>query len=171
MRAWIDPDKLAEVNLAPGDVHAALRRNNYLAAVGRTKGNLVQVNLLANTDLRSPDEFKDLIVSNRNGAVVKLRDVATVELGSEEPDFIAKYNANEAVYMGVWPLPGTKTGRGDGKSCGNISTASSRVNTCRRNSVAESPTSCHWGPRLSFTAVAQAGAHRGRPSTARRRCP
>ncbi|MBO0698358.1 MAG: efflux RND transporter permease subunit [Zavarzinella sp.] len=107
MRVWIDPDRLAEVNLAPGDIQAALRRNNYLAAVGRTKGNLVQVNLLANTDLRSPDEFKDLIVSNRNGAVVKLRDVATVELGSEEPDFIAKYNANEAVYMGVWPLPGS----------------------------------------------------------------
>jgi multidrug efflux pump len=107
MRVWIDPDRLAEVNLAPGDVHAALQRNNYLAAVGRTKGNLVQVNLLANTDLRSPDEFKDLIVSNRNGAIVRLRDVATVELGSEEPDFIAKYNANEAVYMGVWPLPGS----------------------------------------------------------------
>jgi multidrug efflux pump len=107
MRAWIDPDKLAEVGLAPGDVHAALRRNNYLAAVGRTKGNLVQVNLLANTDLRSPDEFKDLIVANRNGAVVRLRDVATVELGSEEPDFIAKYNDREAVFMGVWPLPGS----------------------------------------------------------------
>jgi multidrug efflux pump len=107
MRVWIDPDRLAEVNLAPGDIHAALRRNNYLAAVGRTKGNLVQVNLLANTDLRSPDEFKDLIVANRNGAAVRLRDVATVELGAEEPDFIAKYNANEAVYMGVWPLPGS----------------------------------------------------------------
>jgi multidrug efflux pump len=107
MRVWIDPDRLAEVNLAPGDIHAALRRNNYLAAVGRTKGNLVQVNLLANTDLRSPDEFKDLIVAKRNGAIVRLSDVATVELGSEEPDFIAKFNANEAVYMGVWPLPGS----------------------------------------------------------------
>ncbi|HEX3151691.1 MAG TPA: efflux RND transporter permease subunit [Gemmataceae bacterium] len=107
MRVWIDPDRLAEVNLAPGDVHAALRRNNYLAAVGRTKGNLVEVNLIANTDLRTTDEFKDLIVSNRNGAVVRLSDVARIELGSEEPDFIAKYNQNEAVYMGVWPLPGS----------------------------------------------------------------
>ena len=53
MRVWIDPDRLAALGLAPGDVHAALRRNNYLAAVGQTKGNLVQVNLLANTDLRS----------------------------------------------------------------------------------------------------------------------
>ena len=53
MRIWIDPDRLAALNLAPGDVHAALQRNNYIAAVGQTKGNQVQVNLLANTDLRS----------------------------------------------------------------------------------------------------------------------
>ena len=63
MRVWIDPDRLAALGLAPGDVHAALRRNNYLAAVGQTKGNLVQVNLLANTDLRSVKEFEDLIVA------------------------------------------------------------------------------------------------------------
>src|SRR5712692_6707936 len=67
MRVWIDPERLAAVNLAPGDVQAALRRNNYLAAVGQTKGDLVQVNLLANTDLRSVDEFKNLIVADRGG--------------------------------------------------------------------------------------------------------
>jgi multidrug efflux pump len=84
-------------------VHAALRRNNYLAAVGQTKGNLVQVNLLANTDLRSVDEFNDLIVADRNGAVVRLSDVARVELGAEEANFVAKYSDKEAVYLGVWP--------------------------------------------------------------------
>src|SRR6186997_785710 len=67
MRIWIDPDRLASFNLSPGDVQGALRRNNYLAAVGRTKGNLVQVNLLANTDLRSAEEFEDLIVADRGG--------------------------------------------------------------------------------------------------------
>src|SRR2546429_3471743 len=74
MRIWIDPDRLAALNLAPGDVHAALQRNNYLAAVGQTKGDLVQVNLLANTDLRTTDEFKNLIVAERNRAVVRLSD-------------------------------------------------------------------------------------------------
>jgi multidrug efflux pump len=107
MRVWIDPDKLAAFNLSPGDVHAALRRNNYLAAVGRTKGNLVQVNLLANTDLRSTKEFEDLIVVDRGGAIVRLSDVARVELGAEEADMVAKMNEREAVYLGVWPLPGT----------------------------------------------------------------
>jgi multidrug efflux pump len=107
MRVWIDPDRLAALNLSPGDVHAALRRNNYLAAVGQTKGNLVQVNLLANTDLRSADEFSRLIVAERGGAMVRLRDVARVELGAEEASMVAKYGAQEAVYLGVWPLVGS----------------------------------------------------------------
>jgi multidrug efflux pump len=107
MRIWIDPDKLAALNLAPGDVWAALQRNNYLAAVGQTKGDLVQINLLANTDLRTPEEFKNLVVSERNGAIVRLSDVARVELGAEEADFITKFNDKEAVYLGVWPVVGS----------------------------------------------------------------
>jgi multidrug efflux pump len=106
MRVWIDPDRLAALGLAPGDVQAALRRNNYLAAVGQTKGNLVQVNLLANTDLRTVKEFEDLIVADRAGAVVRLSDVARVELGAEEANMVAKYSTKEAVYLGVWPLIG-----------------------------------------------------------------
>jgi multidrug efflux pump len=106
MRIWIDPDRLAALNLAPGDVTSALQRNNYLAAVGQTKGNLVQVNLLANTDLRTKEEFEQLIVTDRGGAIVRLADVARVELGAEEADQIAKYNQQEAVYLGVWPLVG-----------------------------------------------------------------
>src|SRR5215510_14485506 len=107
MRIWIDPDKLAALNLAPGDVWAALQRNNYLAAVGQTKGDLAQDNLLANTDLRTPEEFKNLVVSERNGAIVRLSDVARVELGAEEADFITKFNDKEAVYLGVWPVVGS----------------------------------------------------------------
>ena len=106
MRVWIDPGRLAALGLAPGDVQAALARNNYLAAVGQTKNDLVQVNLLANTDLRSASEFQDLIVTERNGAIVRLRDVAKVELGAEEADMVAKYGQKEAVYLGVWPLVG-----------------------------------------------------------------
>jgi multidrug efflux pump len=106
MRVWIDPEKLAALGLAPGDVYSALQRNNYLAAVGRTKNELVQVNLLANTDLRSAAEFRDLIVSERSGAIVRLSDVAKVELGAEEAEMVAKHSNKEAVYLGVWPLIG-----------------------------------------------------------------
>ena len=73
MRVWIDPDRLAQLNLAPGDVHAALQRNNYLAAVGQTKGDQVQINLLANTDLRSVDEFAE---PDRHGAQRRNRAAA-----------------------------------------------------------------------------------------------
>jgi multidrug efflux pump len=107
MRVWIDPDRLSAFNLSAGDVQAALQRNNYLAAVGQTKGNLVQVNLLANTDLRTVEEFQQLIVVERNGAIVRLADVARVELGAEEPDLVAKFSERDAVYLGVWPLPGS----------------------------------------------------------------
>ncbi len=106
MRIWIDPDRLAALNLSPGDVQAALRRNNYLAAVGQTKGDTIQINLLANTDLRTAAEFEELIVAERGGAMVRLRDVARVELGAEEGDLAARYNDREAVYLGVWPLVG-----------------------------------------------------------------
>ncbi|MGE0143388.1 MAG: efflux RND transporter permease subunit [Planctomycetota bacterium] len=106
MRIWIDPDALAAVNLAPGDVYAAIQRNNYLAAVGQTKGEQVQINLLADTDLRSVREFEDLIVIDRGGSVVRMRDVAKVELGAEEAEFMAKFDDRPSVYLGVWPLVG-----------------------------------------------------------------
>jgi len=106
MRVWIDPDRLASFNLSPGDVQGALRRNNYLAAVGRTKGNLVQVNLLANTDLRSTSEFEELIVADRGGAIVRLKDVARIERDAEEANMIAKYDETEGVYLGIWAVPG-----------------------------------------------------------------
>ncbi len=106
MRIWIDPDRLASFNLSPGDIQSALRRNNYLAAVGRTKGNLVQVNLLANTDLRSSGEFEELIVADRGGAIVRLKDVARIERDAEEANMIAKYDETEGVYLGIWAVPG-----------------------------------------------------------------
>lgn len=106
MRIWIDPDRLASFNLSPGDIQGALRRNNYLAAVGRTKGNLVQINLLANTDLRSAGEFEELIVADRGGAIVRLKDVARIERDAEEANMIAKYDETEGVYLGIWAVPG-----------------------------------------------------------------
>ncbi len=88
-------------------MHAALQRNNYLAAVGQTKGNLVQVNLLANTDLRSPSEFEDLIVADRDGAIVRLSRRRARRARRRRGRLVAKYNDQEAVYLGVWPLPGS----------------------------------------------------------------
>ena len=106
MRVWIDPERLAAFRLAPGDVQAALARNNYLAAVGSTKNDHVQVQLLADTDLRSAEEFAALVVTERDGGVIRLRDVARVELGAEEPDLVARHDRAEGVYLGIWTLVG-----------------------------------------------------------------
>ena len=70
---------------------------------GGPKGNFAQINLLANTDLRSAAEFEELIVADRGGAIVRLKDMAKVEREAEEADMIAKYNETEGVYLGIWP--------------------------------------------------------------------
>jgi multidrug efflux pump len=113
MRVWISPQRLSELSLTPGDVYSALQRNNFLAAIGQVKSEEVQIDLLTNTDLRSVDEFNELIVSqtpasaNSPGRIIRLADVARVELGSEEPLAAALYRGEKAVYVSVWPLPGS----------------------------------------------------------------
>jgi multidrug efflux pump len=105
MRIWLKPDRMAALNISPAQVRQALAANNYLAAVGQTKGAMVQVNLTTNTDLRSLKEFQDLVVLQKNGAVVRLRDIAEVALGAEDYDSVVNFTGQTAVFIGVWSLP------------------------------------------------------------------
>jgi multidrug efflux pump len=105
MRIWLKPDRMAALNVSPAQVRAALAANNYLAAVGQTEGSLVRVNLTANTDLRSAKEFEQLVIKEGGGAVVRLRDVATVSLGAEDYDSAVAFDGQTAVFMGIWALP------------------------------------------------------------------
>ncbi len=105
MRIWLDADRLAAFNLGASEVEAALLRNNFLAAVGRTKGSEVQVDLLANTDLKSVEEFERLIVREDGKRIVRISDIGRVELGSEEETSNVRHNGKDAVYLSVWPLP------------------------------------------------------------------
>jgi len=105
MRIWLKPDRMAAFNVSPVQVRQALAANNFLAAVGRTKGSMIQVNLTANTDLRSVEEFKRLAVREQNGAIVRLEDIADVALGAEDYDSEVRFSGQTAVFMGIWPLP------------------------------------------------------------------
>ena len=105
MRIWLKPDRMAALNVSPVQVRQALAANNYLAAVGQTKGSLVQVNLTANTDLRSREEFEQMVVRQSEGATVHLRDVADVVLGAEDYDTVVNFSGQTAVFIGVWSLP------------------------------------------------------------------
>jgi len=109
MRVWLKPDKMAALHISPAQVRAALAANNYLAAVGSTKGSLVQVNLTANTDLHSVDEFKQLVIFQQNDAIVRLQDVADVVLGAEDYDTQVRLTGSTAVFMGIFPLPNANT--------------------------------------------------------------
>ena len=105
MRIWLKPDRMAALNVSPAQVRQALAANNYLAAVGRTKGSMVQVNLTANTDLRSVREFQQLVIRQHKGGVVRLGDVSDVVLGAEDYDVAVNFSGQTAVFIGVWALP------------------------------------------------------------------
>jgi len=105
MRIWLKPDQMAAHGISPSAVHEALARNNYLSALGRTKGSMVSVNLVANTDLRTPEEFRQLVVKEEHGVVVRLSDVADVVLGAENYDEDVRFNGETATFMGVCVLP------------------------------------------------------------------
>ena len=87
LRAWLDPFKLAAYGLTATDVSQALLGNDYIAGLGSTKGQMVQVNLTAATSLHSLTEFQNLVVKQANGAVVRLKDVAKVTLGDDDYEF------------------------------------------------------------------------------------
>lgn len=105
MRIWLKPDRMAALNVSPAAVRQALAANNYLSALGQTKGELVQINLTADTDLRSADEFRQLAIRSENGAVIRLGDIADVALGAEDYGSEVRFTGKTAVFIGVWPLP------------------------------------------------------------------
>ncbi len=109
MRIWLKTERMASLNISPSQVRAALASNNYLAAIGSTKGAFVQVNLTANTDLHSAAEFKRLVIRQSGDTTIRLEDIADVVLGSEDYDTQVRYSGQTAVFMGIFPLPQANT--------------------------------------------------------------
>ncbi|MBZ5723220.1 MAG: efflux RND transporter permease subunit [Acidobacteriia bacterium] len=105
MRIWLKPDKMAALGISPSAVRDALARNNYLSALGSTKGSMVSVNLVANTNLTTPEEFRQLVVKEDKGVVVRLGEIADVVLGAQNYDSEVRFNGETATFMGVWVLP------------------------------------------------------------------
>src|SRR6201997_183942 len=105
MRLWLKPDRMAALGISPSDVRDALAKNNYLSALGSTKGSMVSVNLVANTNLKTPEEFKQLVVKENNGVVVRLGEIADVVLGAQTYEQDVRFNGETATFMGIWVLP------------------------------------------------------------------
>jgi multidrug efflux pump len=105
LRAWLDPDKLTAYGLTASDINTALAANNYVSAVGGTKGQMVQVDLTASTGLHSLAEFRKLIIREKSGAFVRLEDVANVTLGSEEYETQAGFDGKPAIHVAIRVAP------------------------------------------------------------------
>jgi len=105
LRAWLDPARLAAHGVTASDVYQALAANNFLAAIGTTKGQMVSVDLTAATDLHSVDEFKQLAIKQKDGAIVRLEDVANVVLGAEDYDSNVSFSGKLAVFIGIKVAP------------------------------------------------------------------
>src|SRR5687767_6078768 len=105
MRIWIKPEQMTAHGISASMLREALARNNYLSALGRTKGSMVSVNLIANTDLRTPEEFRQLVVKEQNGVVVRLGEIADIVLGAENYEQDVRFNGEAATFMGIWVLP------------------------------------------------------------------
>ena len=105
LRAWLDPAKMAAHGVTAADVNAALAANNYLAAVGSSKGQAVTVDLTADSDLHSVNQFKQLVIKQVKGSIVRLEDVAKVELGSDSYDFNVAFSGRRSVFIGIKVAP------------------------------------------------------------------
>ncbi len=109
MRIWLQPDRMAAFNISPVQVRQVLASNNYLAAVGQTKGSLIKVNLTANTDLHTAEEFKKLVIFEQDGSIVRLEDIAEVSLGAQDYESAVRLSGQTAVFMALYPLPNANT--------------------------------------------------------------
>jgi multidrug efflux pump len=105
MRIWLKPDRLAAYGLSPAQVRQALAANNSLAAVGATKGSMISINLNAATDLHTPEEFRQLVLAERNGTIIRVRDVADVVLGAESYDSSVNFGDQHATMVAINVLP------------------------------------------------------------------
>ncbi|MDP2179331.1 efflux RND transporter permease subunit [Methylicorpusculum sp.] len=106
MRIWLKPERMAALGITAEDVSDVLKDNNYLSGAGQTKGNFVKIDLSATTDVIDETGFNDLVVGNRNGTLVRLRDIADTEMGSEDYESVNWYKGKIAIFMGVEQAPG-----------------------------------------------------------------
>ncbi|HEY4861604.1 MAG TPA: multidrug efflux RND transporter permease subunit [Xanthobacteraceae bacterium] len=114
LRIWLDPDRLTELNLTPNDVIAAVQDQNIQAALGRvgaapiTKEQQVQINIKTTGRLTRPEEFAAIVLrANPDGSVIRIKDVARVEMSAKSQDRYSRFNGAPAAAIGIYQSPGS----------------------------------------------------------------
>jgi multidrug efflux pump len=106
MRVWLDPIKLAARNITPAEVLAAINASNFLSAPGKTKNEFVTTSILLKSTLQTPEAFGDMVVKSDGDNIVRLHDIAKVELAAESTDTIVRFNGQDGTFLGIMPTPG-----------------------------------------------------------------
>jgi len=101
MRIWLDPQRMAALDVTASEVQQVLRDNNYLAGIGQTKGAQVAIDLSATTDISREEDFQELVLRNSGDTLIRLRDVATAEMGAADYDSSTWYNGKTAIFIGI----------------------------------------------------------------------
>jgi len=105
MRLWLDPVRMAARGITASDVSAAIQANNYQSAPGQAKGHFTVTNVSANTGLTDVAQFKQMVVKSKNGALVRLEDIATVDLAAQSWTSSVAMNGQRAVFIGIQATP------------------------------------------------------------------
>lgn len=105
LRAWLDPVKLAGFGISAGEVGDALAANDFISAAGRTDGQMFVQNLSVSTNLTDVNQFKKMIIKSQDGAIIRLEDVATVEMGAQNYNTTVGFDGRKAVYIGIVVAP------------------------------------------------------------------
>ncbi|MFT5755428.1 MAG: multidrug efflux pump [Alteromonadaceae bacterium] len=106
MRIWLDADALQVYNLSAKEVYQALAANNTIATMGYVENDHQKIDIVANSQLKSVEEFEQLVVSEIDGASIYLKDIAKVKFAAEDSSVTARLNDKDSVYIAIWPLPG-----------------------------------------------------------------
>jgi len=114
LRIWLDPDRLTELNLTPNDVISAVQSQNIQAALGRvgaapiTNEQQVQITIKTKGRLTRPEEFAAIVLrTNPDGSIVRVKDVARVEMGARSQDRYSRFNGAPAAAIGIYQTPGS----------------------------------------------------------------
>src|SRR2546429_3904248 len=114
LRVWLDPDRMTELNLTPNDVIAAIQSQNIQAALGRvgaapiTREQQVQINIKTKGRLTQPEEFAAIVLrANPDGSVIRIKDVARVEMSAKSQDRYSRFNGAPAAAIGIYQTPGS----------------------------------------------------------------
>jgi hydrophobe/amphiphile efflux-1 (HAE1) family protein len=105
MRIWLDPDRMAALGVTPLDVRTALADNNFTSAPGQVKGDFVETNIDAKTSLETPESFEKLVVVGRGDSLIRLGDIAEIELGPQNANSSSAFDGLKAVFIGVYATP------------------------------------------------------------------